>query len=63
MMINKKYTINLMAVLLLTAFTSLPLTIQAQNNGELFESIRSSDQYSLNKMISNGTDINQADRS
>lgn len=48
---------------MLAVFTILPLTMHAQNSDELFESVRYSKLYTLNKIVSNGTDINQVDRS
>ncbi|MDX1587085.1 MAG: ankyrin repeat domain-containing protein, partial [Balneolaceae bacterium] len=63
MMINKKQSFTIVTAILLAAFTALPLSLQAQDNAELFESVRSSDHYSLSTMLAGGMDINQYDRS
>lgn len=50
-----------MIAILLAAFVVLPLTLHAQHDAELFETVRSSNNYALKTMIAKGIDINQAD--
>lgn len=54
---HRPYT--LIPVLFLVA----AMTVQAQPNGEIFDSIRNSDYETLNTLIANGEDINKADKS